>query len=185
MREKLTVVIPNTRTPPASGTRALPNVLKLGCRVVVVDSSAAPDAYDREPSGIDYAHVPGQLLTRKMQAPVRDMVKTPYILLCADDTVMSPGGVAACLDHLERHADYSSAMGLWFEVPYGGGAPSCPQYERFPYAVDSDRPGDRLLQNFQMFFTTFYAVHRAEVWQDVLRLCPENIYNLNRAEGAH
>jgi len=177
VREKLTIVIPTHERQRLLERRVLPNALASRGRILVIDSSAAPNTFAARHPDVDYVHCPGQNLTKKMQAPVLERVRTPYMLLNADDTLTNPRAVRLCLEFLEAHPDYSSAMGLDFQTGQGGEGLACPQFKRFPFAVDAERPGDRLLQNFLFFWSSYYAVQRTDMWRDIFSRCPQTLRN--------
>ena len=178
MLDQVTIVIPTHNRHHLLEKRALPHFLEFGVHLLVIDSTKEPHKASLENPNIDYVHCPNEPLPHKMKRPVLDRVKTPYMVMNADDTLTSKQGIIDCIGYLEKNPDYSSATGMYLAC-YSHDKSRirswCPS-EFFMHA-DSDRPQERPMQHFVRFFSLFYAVQRTDNWFNIFRSLPENIVN--------
>lgn len=156
MQDKVTIVIPTHERHHLLETRALPHYLTLGLPILVIDSSREPHGPSRDNPAIDYVHCPGEPLPHKMKRPVIDRVKTPYMLMSADDTVTSMQGIRDCVSFLDENDDFSSASGVFLQCYHDDKDRIFSiSHEDFIIQPDSPRPEERLLQHFVRFFPCF------------------------------
>src|SRR3954468_16237273 len=71
--------------------------------IVIVDSSAK--AYDVSRDNISYFHLPTHTLTGKISYAL-ELIKTPYVVMSADDDFLLPEKVQACIDFLDKNPSY-------------------------------------------------------------------------------
>lgn len=183
MLEKLTIVITTHNRHHLLEERVLPHFVEFGIHLMVVDSSPEPHQWSMSHPGVDYVHCPNEPLPHKLVKPVLERVKTPYMMMHADDTVSSQYGIEECLEFLEEHDDYSSARGLVFQCHYDNKERiSTWDIDRYFMAVDGDKAEDRILQYFTLFSTNYYSVQRTECWHNIMRRLPEEMVNYYLAD---
>ncbi|WP_319543672.1 TIGR00180 family glycosyltransferase [uncultured Pseudodesulfovibrio sp.] len=178
MKKRVTVVIPTHERHHLLEKRVLPHYLSFGIPILVIDSSPNPYQPAIDNPNIDYIHCPGEPFPHKMKSPVLKHVKTPYMFMNADDTVNSKTAIRKCLAFLEKEQDFSSVMGLVFQCRKNNiKAIDCSNHIFLDFPVTSDKAGERMLQAFVKFNTTFYAVTRTECWHEILKRLPQEIVN--------
>jgi len=179
MLDKLTIVIPTHNRHHLLESRALPYFLEFGVHLLVIDSSLEPHLSSQNNPDIDYVHCPDEPLPHKMKKPVLERVKTPYMMMNADDTLASKQGIIDCISFLEKNPDYSSADGLVLQCYHDDkehiGVTQ--RLEDHLIQADSDRAEERLLQNFIVFHSLFYAVQRTDCWKETFKRLPPEIVN--------
>lgn len=145
-----------------------------GFAVLVVDSSAPAAAAENQalvaaPGGaiaVSYLHLPFNFYQKLAQG--LELVKTPYVTLCADDDIIMPDAVQRSADFLEQHPEYGSALGRTVKV--------YPRRRWFAfqrlkgYSIEHSDPLSRCRQMARNFFTNFYAVHRTTSLRSDFRL---------------
>lgn len=102
-----------------------------------------------------------------------ERVTTPYILMHACDDFLVPSSVARSCAFLDANTDYVTAGGSvgWFRLnataPRWGIARGTTENWRVAYnklALTSDDPLERLRVQLQRFSSTFYMVHRRDMY---------------------
>lgn len=178
MKDTVTVVIPTHERHHLLENRVLPYYRQFDAPILVIDSSRQPSEVAMNDPAVDYIHCPGEPIPHKLKTPVLDRVHTPYMFMNADDTLHSMKGVKTCTDFLDRHPDYSTALGILFQCDHDDKSRvAANNFDLYSLPVDSDRPGERLLQDFAKFDTVFYAVTRSDCWQNTLQRMPREIVN--------
>lgn len=181
----LTIVIP-TYSRHHLLKKALVHYDAFGVPVLVVDSTPVAFRDLADLRNVDYLHVPNAPMPHKLRGPVLDRVKTPFMVMSADDSYTSLSGLRACVDFLVANPDYSSAQGYYFGFWKSGHDVKLDVYyrsiETLDSVVDAERPEDRLIQMFTRYSAMFYAVYRTDCQQEMLRRFPECIRNYCIAE---
>jgi glycosyltransferase domain-containing protein len=119
-----TVVVP-TYNRPAELARLLNFQKELGCQSlhIVVDGSeeGAEESNRRicaQFANVEYHKFPSTLhLGLRLTEGLR-LVRTPYVLICADDDFYFPSGAAECALFLQAHAGYAAAIGTVWSMRY-------------------------------------------------------------------
>lgn len=136
-----------------------------GFGFVIVDSSEAAVA-DENARVVDEAVTAGlQVAHRRIGldfvgklAQALGEVRSPFVMLVADDDVLFPAACHRCADFLERNPDYVSAQGRT--------ALLYPDRKRFAvmrlkgFDVDDTEPFARCQRLADSFFSNFYSVYR-------------------------
>ncbi len=183
MLDKLTIVITTHNRHHLLENRVLPHFLEFGIHILVVDSSAEPHQWSVDNSGVDYVHCPNEPLPHKLVKPVLERVKTPYMLMHADDTLTSRQAAIRCLEFLEAHPDFSAADGLVLQCHYDDKERiSSRNLHEALLQADSDRPGERVLQHFMLFDTVYYSIQRTDCWQNIMLRLPKEVVNYYLAD---
>jgi glycosyltransferase domain-containing protein len=135
--------------------------------VVVVDFSKPEESEENRATvsecqrkfGITYRHDDTDFLSKCIRA--LEIVKTPFVALCADDDVLFPETVLQCAEFLSHNPGYSSALGRVALL-----RPSNPKWTTQVlrgYSIEDDSSLERCRRLADVFFTNFYAVYRTEV----------------------
>ncbi len=163
---RVTVIIP-AHNRPERLRRLLDYYGGTALQLLVPDSSDRPfpdaDAY---PS-VTYLHRPRLHFLLKIRE-VLPLIKTPYVLYCADDDFTVPAAIGQVIDFLDAHPDYSVAQGHYLTFTPGkwGKVAFMPRYIRhLDKRVTADTPRERLLQERDMYASLLYAVTRTEVFR--------------------
>lgn len=183
MLDKITVVVTTHNRHNGLETRVLPHFVDMGVPLLVIDSSLDPHQWSVDNPGVEYVHCPNEPLPHKLVQPVLDRVKTPYMLMHADDTLTSKRAILRCMEFLDENPDYSSVKGLVLQ---------CHSDEKTRIStaglvsqlrkIDADRGGDRLLQYFSLFDTHYYSVQRSDCWKNTLKRLPKEMVNYYLAD---
>ena len=178
MLDKATVVVMTHNRHHLLDSVVLPHFTKMGIALMIIDSSAEPHQNSIDAEGVDYVHCPNEPLPYKLEKPILERVKTPYMLMHTDDTLTSPKGIVKSIEFLEKNEDYSTAYGLTFQTYYGDfDRVSADSLEWVEMKCDSDRPEVRPMLNYVQFRSTFYAVHRMECWRKVYQYLHRDMVN--------
>ncbi|MDR3641704.1 MAG: TIGR00180 family glycosyltransferase [Humidesulfovibrio sp.] len=181
----LTIVIPTYQRHHLLG-RALAHYDAFGLPVIVVDSTPEPFTDLGNLRNVEYLHRPDAPMPHKLRAPVLENVRTPYMVMSADDSFTSLSGLRSCVEFLAANEDYSSAQGYYFGYWLRGDEVALDLYyrsvETLDSLVDSHRPEDRLIQMFSRYSAMFYAVYRTDCQREMLQRFPDMIRNYCIAE---
>lgn len=150
----------------------------LGYPFLVVDSSEAHFAAEnraviddvRGLLKIDYLHLDLNFMDKSVAGLER--IRSPYVVFCADDDYLFPAAAMCCIDFLESHPGYSSAMGRTAMLNVNYPVQWCRIIKG--YSIEHERPFDRCRQIARSWFTNFYAVHRTPSLLDNFRTTAAN-----------
>lgn len=101
-------------------------------------------------------------------------VFTPYVVICADDDLISPRFFEYGIEFLEKNKDFSIAHGesYLFDTTsnYDRNVINCisPYYQR---SILDETSTERLMNNLNDYATTFYSIHRTENLKRNIDLC--------------
>jgi glycosyltransferase domain-containing protein len=95
-------------------------------------------------------------------------VRTPFVMLCADDDVLFPDACHKGVDFLEQNPGYVSAQGRTAQLYPGRKRFACMRLKGFD--VDDDDPFVRCQRLADSFFSNFYSVYRRETLAENFRL---------------
>lgn len=101
-----------------------------------------------------------------------ELVRSPFVVLCADDDFLFPEATLRCAEFLESEPSFSSAMGR--SATLNVGFPSRRCKIRRGYSIHDNRPLDRCHKMAAHWFTNFYAVYRTEILVNNFRLVAAN-----------
>jgi glycosyltransferase domain-containing protein len=124
MQHAITAVVP-TYNRPKQLSRLLAVLKSVDSRVrlLVLDGSQDANAVLNEKLSRDFEHVEYRRFPSDLHLGLRlteglKLVKTPYMLFCADDDFFFPGAAAECAAFLDGHPDYSAALGRVWALRY-------------------------------------------------------------------
>ncbi|MBX2921423.1 MAG: TIGR00180 family glycosyltransferase [Chitinophagaceae bacterium] len=165
MTDKLTLLIP-THNRHSYLSRSLAYYSKWDIHIIVADSTAEPFEQLSLYPKIEYLHFPGASYSTKLPSSLLH-VKTPYIVMCADDDFTVADTLLKCVDFLEKNADYSVAMGsvVYFSlISNNTKIGLAPVYKgQVEYHINEEDPFNRVRAFFNNYRTVYYGLHRTEV----------------------
>lgn len=153
---------------------------RMAGRVLVLDSSREDVARQNralvEASGLEIsvAAYPESLPFSQKLAEGLRQVRSAYCGLCADDDLVLPGGVAACVDFLASHPDHAGAHGLYFAFGQDGRRYFVDEIVYRHDSLDAARPAARLAQLLDDYQSNFYGVYRTAVQAEAIAAAAAN-----------
>ncbi|XXJ20087.1 TIGR00180 family glycosyltransferase [Desulfovibrio caledoniensis] len=178
--DKITIVIPTYRRHHLLG-RLLPYIAEIGFQALVVDCSDTPYQDCQAHPTIEYIHTTEEDGVSRLKKYALDRIKTPYILLNADDMFPSRSFILNAVETLEAIPGSSAVIGDC--LGYKDGRirfQHCEGHHHYP--TDCDRPSARLLQHFARHCPLTYSVMRTDCWIETLMRVPRTITNYNFQE---
>ncbi|MBX3256845.1 MAG: TIGR00180 family glycosyltransferase [Chitinophagaceae bacterium] len=179
MIDKLTLLIP-THNRHGYLSRSLAYYSKWNIHIIVADSTPEPFEQLSLYPKIEYLHFPGSSYSAKLPSSLLH-VKTPYIVMCADDDFIVTNTLLKCFDFLENNADYSVAMGsvIYFSlISNDTKVELAPVYKgQLEYHISEEDPFNRVHTFFSNYRTVYYGLHRTDVLKTAF-LNTENTQNL-------
>ncbi|WP_114792366.1 TIGR00180 family glycosyltransferase [Niabella yanshanensis] len=150
--------------------------------VILADSSTQKHPSDAIPASWRHIYTPGINYTQKIEI-ILQVVKTEYVILCADDDFIIPQALEACISFLNSNPGYASVQGKSIcykkkEVVKKKEVDFYPLYPPKAYSYENQSGLDRigaLLANYKSFL---YAVHRTTTLKDAYKNASESIRNL-------
>ena len=98
-------------------------------------------------------------------------IRTPYVVLCADDDFLIPDGARACIEFLESHPGYSATHGRVLSVrPREHGMYA---FDHRVKSIEAESPEARVHAHFSDFTPTLYSVHRTKLFQKNFSYLPD------------
>ena len=162
MFEDITLVIP-THNRQKYLSRILDYYSDAPFKIIVADSSN--DSYSGTlAANVSYHKFNVKTLTEKLALSLQ-LVKTPYVFMCADDDFIILEGVKRCLSFLKENPSYYSVQGNIIcylkETIIGNKVDYRTLYNHsLDYRVNDENPFDRLASFFKTYRTNFYGVHQ-------------------------
>ncbi|MDP2335189.1 MAG: TIGR00180 family glycosyltransferase [Bacteroidota bacterium] len=184
--ENVTVIIP-AHNRPERLRRLLEYYSNTKLRIIVTDSSDRIFNYADQFQNIEYHHFPNEQFLLKIYQ-ILHLIKTPYVLFCADDDFIVPQAIEKVVDFLEANYDYASAQGhyLTFEVKKKN-IEFIPGYIRnFEKDINQNLPSERLAEFRNLYASILYSVTRTSTFKEMYAKCVDgqtlNFNNLFLAE---
>ena len=169
--DKLTVVIP-TYNRPKYLRRSLHYWGRTDFMVIVADGSEKQ--FDGEiPSNVSYFHE-NELNPTLRSFTALQKVRTPYVVLCADDDFFSLKGIFACIDFLNNQSDYASVQGhaIEFEIEDKNNITvRTLNDKRIGHRIDGNAAIERLSQLFDEYVYQIYSVYRTPMLKLAIETC--------------
>ncbi|WP_319470216.1 TIGR00180 family glycosyltransferase [uncultured Pseudodesulfovibrio sp.] len=179
MKDKVTIVVP-TYNRHHHLERIIPFLLDFNMPVLVVDSTATPHAPTASNPDVEYLHMPGVGFQQKLKQAISNNVRTPYMLMNADDIYPLKSSLSLSLQFLEENPDYSSVQGsIIYET---NGNLDLYKPESSLHQVDAECPGTRMLQHMVYYHPVFYSLQKTDAWKTVFRYYPDEVVNYNMME---
>jgi glycosyltransferase domain-containing protein len=180
MPAKLSVVIP-TYNRPQFLRRALRFLRTDGRIPIIVADGSLPDAAETNAAtckgmggNVPYFHLPSSagsaaqinnVIQRLSMA--LSMVKTPYVVFCADDDLLMMESALACVEFLENNGDYVGCQGFTVGFREESGVLKVEHLEYRDLSIDGVDVGTRLMQLFSRYESPFYSVVRTPIQSQV------------------
>lgn len=178
MLENVTVIIP-AHNRPERLRRLLEYYAGTGIQILIPDSSDNKYTGEIDPSTTVYIHRPRMHFLLKIKE-VLPLIKTPYVLYCADDDFTVPEAIAQMARFLDEHDDYSVAQGHYLTfTPDGDKIQYLPRYIRnFDSRIDGATAVERLNSQCGIYASLLYAVVRADSFRRIYSHCFDADNNL-------
>jgi glycosyltransferase domain-containing protein len=173
-RDRLTCVVPTHHRAPF-----LRRLLRFyrecppGFGFIIVDSSAEAEAAanarviaEAVAGGLRVEHRRIVLDFVGKLAQALTEVRTPFVMLCADDDVLFPKACHHCADFLAAHPSYVSAQGRSARLNTSRRWFNC--YRTKGYCIEDDDPLLRCRRLTNSWFSNFYSVYQTEVLHHLL-----------------
>ncbi len=152
-----------------------------GVNILIADSSNEEHNFSYFENIWTYKFFNGLNYTQKIEA-VLQLVKTPYIALCADDDFIIPNALFNCVEYLERNLSYSIAQGNCIcyakESVETKNIVFKPLYPPLNNDFNESDPFKRLESFLSNYRSVLYAVHRTEVLKEAFLDAGKKISNL-------
>lgn len=162
---RYTIIIPEHNRPDHL-KRLLDYFLSFDLKIIVVDSSNIKFKYlDEYKYKINYEFFPKLDLASKLYK-IKDLIDTPYVVMCANDDFLVPNSIDTIINFLEDNSSYNSGQGIYLDFTYN-------KYEivystRYKNTIDIDlksqNSSQRVLDLQSNYFQYYYAVFRTNVF---------------------
>lgn len=163
MNELFTVVIPEHNRPERL-KRLLDYYLFYNCNIIVTDSSDIRFKYADLYKQIYYVHYPKKHLAEKLVL-IFDKIKTPYVVMCADDDYIIPSAIVRMVDFMKRHPEYRSAQGIYARYyPLENNSVFLEYPQMINNGLNDDSPNSRLSHLMSSYYQFYYAVFEKELF---------------------
>ncbi len=174
MDEKLTIIIP-THERHEYLSRIIEYYSDIDQHVIIVDSSDKAYAEKIVNKHIEYNHLPGMDPVNRIINAI-DNVKTPYIIMCADDDFIVKSSFQQCVSFLESNSDYETVQGFILAfVNHGDKIDFRLMYRHvLNVNINSNSPVVRLEKYYSNFIQTFYTVRRKEALKNAMLAVRDN-----------
>ena len=176
--EEYTLIIPTYQRPILLRAQLQYLSESFACgRVLVLDSSTAPAAAANAATArnfpfVDYrAFDSATPFAHKLLQGLRT-VATPFVSLCADDDLLFPSALERCLAEIRRRSELSAVHGTYLHFFVPGKPPLNISFGR-EYddpSINAADAGARLLQLFDHYESTYYAVCRTPVLRQIFEV---------------
>ena len=149
--------------------------------IIIADSSITKHQYKTYNSLHRHLYSPGVTFTRKIELVLKE-VKTPFVVMCADDDFIVPEAIIECVEFLKKHPDYSVAQGTCIKFYKNSIMNSNVDfgllYPIKSFDIELEEPFERLKMMFDQYRSVLYAVHRTELLQKAFNGASSIITNL-------
>lgn len=171
MLNKATVIIP-AHNRPERLRRLLAYYENTGIQILVSDSSREKYTGPINAETTTYVHQPNTHFLIKIR-DVLHLIKTPYVLYCADDDFAVPEAIEEIICFLEQNEDYTVAQGHYLTfTPYKNKVKFLPRYIRnFNSRITNDNPIERLHGQCGVYASLLYGVARTENFKRIYSHC--------------
>lgn len=133
--------------------------------IVIADSSLSPIEIDDRFKNVIYYHYPEMSMIEKISFTL-NLIKTEYVLLCADDDFIVPESIIKAQIFLDKNLDYASVQGTYVSFDYNKLAKPdfSPYYlNAAKYKVSENEIYERLHSLTSQYMHLQYSLHRLNV----------------------
>ncbi len=170
---KHTLLIPTYNRPEMLGP-LLAQLATANLRIIILDSSneeakKANRQIVSKYSTIYYQAFPSEIAACEKCLEGLSLTKTPYVSFLADDDLVFPDGLAACVKMLHNSPNAIAAQGIYLNFIFQQAFPHHIDLS-VEYACDSiqaGQAGGRLFQLLSFYESPMYAVYRTHVLQEI------------------
>lgn len=169
--ENVTVIIP-AHNRPERLQRLLDYYRGTDIKLLIPDSSTLPFTGDVSDPDVTYRHFPKMHFLLKIKE-VMPLIKTDYVLYCADDDFAVPAAIERMAEFLHDNPDYSVAQGHYLTfVPSGKTARFYPRYIRyFDSRITAADAQGRLNGQKCIYASMLYGVTRTDLFRKIYSYC--------------
>lgn len=115
---------------------------------------------------VNYQHFDLDFISKCVRS--LEQIETPFVACCADDDLLFPDAVSACVEFLERSPGFVAAMGRTAVLNID--QPRWPCRILKGYTINAEAPLDRCRQMANNWMSNFYAVYRTQTLLDNFRI---------------
>ena len=148
---------------------------------MVADSSSTKHQFINPCGQCTHLYTPNLTYTQKIEVILKE-VKTPYVVMCADDDFIIEEAVLKCVSFLDEHPDFTVAQGTCIKYNKASIQKQKVEFELLypPVSFDNESaaPLERLEKMFENYRSVLYAVHRTEVLRKAFKNAATAIKNL-------
>ena len=153
--------------------------------IIIADSTDTAYPEDLLYPNMRYLHYPKLSFQDKMKN-VLEHVKTPMVLLCADDDFIVKSSIDRCVDFLNQNQDYASVQGHYIFFNNSNPISIHPGYLAIiGMDINADRAGERVIQQMEPYMHHYYSLQRTNVLKDFYQNISPLIKNPPFHEWAH
>jgi glycosyltransferase domain-containing protein len=150
--------------------------------IIIADSSSEKYKLNEERYKVQHLYTPGYSFTKKIENAL-SIVKTPFVVMCADDDFIIVNSIYKCVAFLEANNDYTIAQGM--AIQYKKDSITTSKIElgllyrnNIVYDVENGEPFKRLQNFFKNYRSVLYAVHRTDILSIAYRNAGNIVNNL-------
>lgn len=163
MNDLYTVIIPEHNRPERL-KRLLDYYKSYGCNIIVTDSSDVRFKYLDQYDDVFYAHYPKMHLAEKI-SNIFDQIRTPYVVMCADDDYIFPSIIEKIVSYLQAHDDYKSGQGIYARYfPLEKMAIYLDYPQMVNNSLEDEEPSSRILHLMSAYYQFYYAVFEKDLF---------------------
>jgi len=144
---------------------------KLG-QLIVVDGSESPDPFFKGKK--NYYHLPVPVLER-IQFAIK-MIKTPYVVICADDDYLIYSGVDEVIKAMQKQPEFISGSGKVGTFIRNDGNVDLYSaiFSYRPHAKTDFKDKSRYLSNrMKNYIYSIYSIHRIDIFEKIVNSIPQ------------
>jgi len=141
---------------------------------VIVADGSQQKFVGKMPSNVSYYYFDSQVSIGQRFFTAVKKVRTPYVVLCADDDFLSESGLLACIDFLNNFPDHVSAQGHVMSFTIHGKeniAVEILNVKNIGHHIGGDTAAERLNQLFDEYVYQSYSVCRTPMLQLAFETC--------------
>jgi glycosyltransferase domain-containing protein len=175
LKDRVTIYVP-TYNRQAFLKRVLDFYVDSGFQVLVSDDTKTPFAEADDYPNLTYCQS-GLPFSQSLAEPGLEHISTPYMVMCADDILISQAAIAECVEFLDAHPDYAAAQGYQSSMYFSDDGYDLRMEEAVSPDFSAERPSDRLLKFFSSPHRLYWSVWRSDAWKGVYSNVPLSVLN--------
>lgn len=137
--------------------------------IIIADSSSVVHTFRNTSVSYKYLYTPDVSFTKKIEMALAE-VKTPYVVMCADDDFIIPESILKCVDFLEHNKEYIAAQGICINYKKNNTKSNKTEFGRMYLNHTADISFDDPLLRLKALFNSYRSLLYAVFLTDTLRL---------------